>query len=87
MKLYTFLDEKPVIFDVEDIAEMFAYDELLLITLKDGNDYDCSYHISPFPELLKDYNLEEATEIKMEGKDVYTGNKSLMECLKRLRDS
>ena len=35
MKLYAFLDKKPVIFDTEDIAEMFAYDGLL-ITLKDG---------------------------------------------------
>ena len=87
MKLYTFCEEKPVIFDTEDVAQMFAFDELLLITLKDGNDYFCSHHISAYPELLKDYNLEEAIEIKMRGRDVYTGNTSLMEDLKQLRDS
>lgn len=87
MKLYTFLDKKPVIFDVEDIAEMFAYDELLLITLKDGYDYDCDYHVSMFPELLPDYKIEEATEIKMKGRDVFTGNETLFGYLKRLRDS
>ncbi len=87
MKLYAFLDKKPVIFDTEDVAEMFAFDELLLITLKDGNDYFCSHHISAYPELLKDYKLEEAIEIKMRGRDVYTGNTSLMEDLKQLRDS
>ena len=87
MKLYTFCEEKPAIFDTEDVAEMFAFDKLLLITLKDGNDYFCSHHISAYPELLKDYNLGEAIEIKMRGRDVYTGNTSLMEDLKQLRDS
>jgi hypothetical protein len=85
MKLYAFLDKKPVIFDTEDIAEMFAYDGLFLITLKDGYDYDCAYHISMFPELLPDYDLENATEIKMKGRDVFTGNSEMFDVLKRLR--
>ena len=85
MKLYAFLDKKPVIFDTEDIAEMFAYDGLL-ITLKDGHDYDCAHHVSTFPELLPDYDLENATEIKMKGRDVFTGNSKMFDALKRLRN-
>lgn len=84
MKLYAFLDKKPVIFDTEDIAEMFAYDGLL-ITLKDGHDYDCAHHISAFPELLPDYDLEKAIEIGKEA-DVFTNNTGLFEILKRLRE-
>ena len=87
MKLYAFLEKKPVMFELEDIAEMFASVDNLTITLKDGYDYDCDYHVSMFPELLPDYNIEEATEIKMKGRDVFTGNEKLFECLKRLRDS
>lgn len=87
MKLYAFLDKKPVMFDTEDIAEMFASVVNLTITLKDGYDYDCDYHVSVFPELLPDYKIEEATEIKMKGRDVFTGNETLFGYLKRLRDS
>lgn len=85
MKLYAFLDKKSVIFDTEDIAEMFASVDNLTITLKDGYDYDCDYHVSMFPELLLDYDLENATEIKMRGRDVFTGNSKMFEVLKRLR--
>ncbi len=87
MKLYAFLEKKPVMFDLEDIAEMFASVDNLTITLKDGYDYDCDYHVSVFPELLPDYKIEEATEIKMKGRDVFTGNETLFGYLKRLRDS
>lgn len=86
MKLYAFLDKKPVIFDTEDIAEMFASGNNLIITLKDGYDYDCEYHVSVFPELLLDYDLENATEIKMTGRDVFTGNSEMFELLKKLRE-
>ena len=89
MKLYAFLENKqtnPVIFDVEDIAEMFAGVDNLTITLKDGYDYDCDYHVSMFPELLLGYDLENATEIKMKGRDVFTGNSEMFDILKRLRN-
>ena len=86
MRLYAFLEKKPVIFDTEDIAEMFASSDSLTITLKDGYDYDCSYHISTFPELVPDYDLEKATEIKMKGMDVFTGNSRMFEVLRRLRE-
>lgn len=86
MKLYAFLDKKPVIFDTEDIAEMFASVDNLTITLKDGYDYDCDYHVSMFPELLLDYDLENAIEIKTKGRDVFTGNSEMFELLKKLRE-
>jgi len=86
MRLYAFLGKKPVIFDTEDIAEMFAGIDNLTITLKDGYDYDCDYHVSMLPELLPDYDLGNATEIKMRGPDVFTGNSEMFEVLKRLRE-
>ena len=86
MKLYAFLDKKPVIFDTEDIAEMFAGVDNFTITLKDGYDYDCDYHVSMFPELLLDYDLENAIEIKTKGRDVFTGNSEMFELLKKLRE-
>ena len=87
MKIYTFSEGKPVIFDTEDIAEILSLVEgEIEITLKDGFDYPCSKQISAFPELLKDFDLEEATEIGLKGRDVYTGNTGLFECLKKLRN-
>ena len=85
MNIYAFCQNDPVIFDSDDISEIFAFEDYILVTLKDYTDYECSTHMSVYPELLEGYDLEKAIKIWMRGDDKFTGNAKLFEVLKKLR--